>query len=153
MMPLVWPTRLNPVAKMEFTTEEFVAAVIADAAKKHKLDPRAVFTLSWSSSGPAAYAIALQDKTPVTGSLVAMSVFKPDSLPPLAKAKGRPFYILHSPDDKVCPFRMAEAARDELTKAGAGASGVPTARPGTAPRRTAHRPAPRAHPRRSRGSP
>src|SRR5262249_11705086 len=47
---IVWPTKTNPVAKMEFGTEEFVEAVIADVAKRHKLDRKRVFTLSWSSS-------------------------------------------------------------------------------------------------------
>ena len=38
----------------------------------------------------------------MTGTFVAMSVFKPDLLPSLKPAKGRAFCILHSPDDKVC---------------------------------------------------
>jgi predicted esterase len=40
-------------------------------------------------------------------------------LPPPRNAAGRSFYILHSRDDQVCPFRMAEQARDVLTRAGA----------------------------------
>ena len=81
-------------------------------------DPKSIFTLSWSSSGPAAYAIALADKTPVTGSYIAMSVFHPADLP-LARAKGRTFYIEHSPEDQVCPFAMAEEAKAALEKQGA----------------------------------
>lgn len=116
---IVWPTKTNPVKGMKFSTEDFVEAVVKDAGARAKIDPRFIFTLSWSSSGPAAYALSLQEKKSVTGSFVAMSVFKPDLLPPLKNAKGHAYYIDHSPDDKVCPFRMAEQARDDLAKAGA----------------------------------
>jgi RNA polymerase sigma factor (sigma-70 family) len=116
---IVWPTKTNPVEKMKFSTEEFVAAVIEDVAKKHKLDRSNVFTLSWSSSGPAAYATALHDKTGVRGSFVAMSVFNPRYLPPLAGAKGHAFYLYHSPQDRVCPYRMAEQAKTALAENGA----------------------------------
>src|SRR5262249_34223976 len=79
---VVWPTAKLKAAQMRFTTEEFVAAVIRDVRDRQKVDAGRVFTLSWSSSGPAAYAIALSSKD-VTGSLVAMSVYRPDWLPPL----------------------------------------------------------------------
>src|SRR5262249_33466306 len=77
-----------------------------------------VFTLSWSSSGPAAYPISLTNPK-VRGSFVAMSVYKPDQLPKLDTAKGHAYYLYHSPDDRVCPYRMAKQAADELGKAGA----------------------------------
>lgn len=48
-----------------------------------------------------------------------MSVFKPDLLPPLEKAKGHAYFLYHSPDDRVCPFRMAEQAEKDLKKNGA----------------------------------
>lgn len=114
---VVWPTAILPVEKMQFTTEEFVASVIDDVDKQHKLDPRRVFTLSWSSSGPAAYAISLANKK-VAGSFIAMSVYQPDLLPPLESSKGRGYFLYHSPDDRVCPFRMAEQAVKDLDKAG-----------------------------------
>ena len=116
---VVWPVKLNPAPKMQFTTEEFVDAVIADVAKGRKVDAGRVFTLSWSSSGPAAYAVALREKTPVTGSYVAMSVFFPSNLPPLKNGRGRAFFLDHSPGDTVCRFTFAEKARDELKKNGA----------------------------------
>ena len=47
-----------------------------------------------------------------------MSVFKPDQLPDLKRAKDKLYYILHSPEDKI-PIRFAEAARDQLAEAGA----------------------------------
>ena len=115
---IVWPTEKNRVQGMKFSTEEFVSAVIKDVAGKHKLDPRHLFTLSWSSSGPAAYAISLTNKK-VTGSFIAMSVFKPELLPPLTKSKGHAYFLYHSPDDRICPFRMAEKAQETLDKEGA----------------------------------
>ena len=115
---VVWPTKKNRAPKMQFATEDFVGAVITDVAEKHKLDPARVFTLTWSSSGPAAYAVSLSGGK-VTGSFIAMSVFKPDLLPSLQKAKGHGYYLYHSPDDKVCPFRMAERAAKDLEKNGA----------------------------------
>jgi predicted esterase len=116
---IVWPTKTNPVTGMKFGTEEFIDAVIEDVAKKHKLDRTRVFTLSWSSSGPAAYATSLQDKRGVTGSLIAMSVFDPKFLPPLKAANGHAYYLYHSPEDRVCPYRMAEQAKTSLAENGA----------------------------------
>lgn len=116
---VVWPTAKLKVEKMKFTTEDFVAAVIADVGKKHKLDPARTFTLSWSSSGPAVYAISLQEKPVVAGSFVAMSVFKPDQLPDLKAAKGHPYYLYHSLADEVCPFEMAKDAEKALGDVGA----------------------------------
>ncbi len=115
---IVWPTEKNRAKDMKFSTEEFVAAVIQDVGKKHQLDPQRAFTLSWSSSGPAAYAISLTNEK-VTGSFIAMSVFKPDLLPPLEKAKGHGYFLYHSPDDRVCPYWMAEKAAKDLEKSGA----------------------------------
>lgn len=116
--PIVWPTAKNRVPRMKFTTEEFVDAVIDDVAGKHKLDPRRTFTLSWSSSGPAAYATSLTSKK-VTGSFIAMSVFVPKFQPPLSAANGRAYYLYHSPADNICPFRMAQQAEKELAREGA----------------------------------
>jgi predicted esterase len=116
---VVWPTAGLKVEKMKFTTEEFISAVIADIGKKHKLDPARTFTLSWSSSGPAAYAISLQEKPVVAGSFVAMSVFKPDLLPDLKAAQGHAYYLYHSLADEVCPFEMARDAEKALGDAGA----------------------------------
>lgn len=115
---VVWPTAKLKVPKMKFTTEEFADAVIAEVASRHKLDPAHCYTLSWSSSGPAAYAIGLANPK-ITGSFVAMSVYKSAQLAPLSRAKGRSFYLYHSPMDRVCPFRFAEQAIRELKKEGA----------------------------------
>src|SRR5262245_26173293 len=60
----VWPTKLSPWPKMEFTCEELFAAVLEDVAKSRKLDPKYLLTLAWSSSGTLAYALGLQEKSP-----------------------------------------------------------------------------------------
>jgi predicted esterase len=115
---VVWPTEKNPAEKMKFSTEKFVAAVIKEVKTKHKVDAKKVFTLSWSSSGPAAYAVSLSDKT-VAGSFIAMSVFQPKLLPSLEKARGHAYYLYHSPEDKLCPYKMAERAAKDLKKSDA----------------------------------
>lgn len=114
---IVWPTRAS--ADRMMTTEETIAAIIDHIAGTLSVDRAQVYALGWSSSGPALYATILQEKTPLAGAFIAMSVFKPDQLPPLAYAKGRRIYLLHSPDDKVCPYGMAKGALDQLTAAGA----------------------------------
>lgn len=107
---IVWPTRMSKVPGQQFATEDSVEAVIKDVRAEHKLDDRHIYTLSWSSGGPAAYAVSLAENSPVTGSFGAMSVFKPDQLPSLDRAKGRAYYLYHSPNDRVCPYRMAAEA-------------------------------------------
>ena len=62
---------------------------------------------------------SLQKTKAVTGSFIAMSVFKPPTLPPLEAAKGHAYFLYHSPEDKVCPFRMVEAAKKALADNGA----------------------------------
>jgi predicted esterase len=116
---IVWPTKKNKVKRMKFTTEAFIAAVVKEVGERHRIDPRRVFTLSWSSSGPACYAASLAPKTPVKGSFVAMSVFSKSWLPSLSAARGHAYYIYHSPDDATCPYRMAQDARDRLSAKGA----------------------------------
>lgn len=116
---VIWPSEAVKEKAAEFTTEDFFRAVYKEVAKARRLDPRCCFTLSWSSGGPPSYRLALMDKTPVTGSYVAMSVFKPAEIPPLERAKGRAFFLDHSPEDATCPFKQAEEARDALKKAGA----------------------------------
>jgi len=114
----IWPTEKSKVTGMKYTTEEFVEGIIEETSKTKKIDPARVFTLTWSSSGPAAYVLSTRKKGLVKGSLIAMSVFHPDEFD-LDLAKDRLYYILHSPDDQTCPFKMAEEARDTLKKKGA----------------------------------
>jgi predicted esterase len=114
----VWPMEKDRGREVKFSTVDFFEAVHKEVSKAHKLDPRYIFTLTWSSSGSNGYTFSLLPKSVVTGSFVAMSVFRPDVLPPLSRAKGKPYFIYHSPADSI-PFAMAEAARDALKKAGA----------------------------------
>ncbi len=116
---VVWPTAGLPFDGMEFTTEAFVAAVVKDVAARYQLDEQRIFALGWSSGGPPVYAAALAPDSPLRGALVAMSVFKPDQLATLESgAKGKAFYILHSPEDFIA-MRFPESARDRLSAAGA----------------------------------
>ena len=112
---IVWPTKRDKVKKMKFTTETFVEDVIKDVQSQYDIDPDKIFTFTWSSSGPAAYAIATQKQTAVKGSFIAMSVFKPAKLKS-KNAKGHSFYIYHSKQDKVAPYRFAYTAMRRLTK-------------------------------------
>lgn len=116
---IVWPTAHDDVPGKRVSVEKFLERAVDDLRARTRIDDRCIFTLSWSSGGPAAYAASLSDQTSVTGSFVAMSVFKPRQLPDLGRAKGKRYFILHSPQDSVCPYRMAVAARDELRAHGA----------------------------------
>ena len=116
---VVWPTEKVRAAEQEFSTEEFVKAVIEDVGSKRKLDRERIFTLSWSSGGPAGYAVSLDESIGVTGSYVAMSAFKPENLGSLESAKEHAYFIDHSPEDKICLFRMAEEAEKVLVEKGA----------------------------------
>ncbi len=115
---VVWPTSVWKESGMAHPTEAFIEGVIDDVQKLHRIDPRQVFTISWSSGGPAAYVAAFTSKR-ITGSFIAMSVFKPELLPVPAAAKGRAFYLYHSPDDATCPFLLADYARLSLGEKGA----------------------------------
>jgi predicted esterase len=115
---IVWPTTKTRDAKMKFPTEAFIDSVARDVAAKFKIDSQHVYALGWSSGGPPVYAASMRDKTPLTGAFVAMSVFKPDELPPAKNAKGCAFYILHSPQDFI-PMRFPQSAQTTLKAAGA----------------------------------
>lgn len=117
---LVWPTRKVKAEGMAFATEDFAAAVVRDVAKRHPIDPEHVFVLAWSSGGPAAHAISLDPTIGVTGTFVAMSVWKPDNLPPLKPAKGHAYFVMHSPQDFI-PIAMARRSVEDLAKHGAKA--------------------------------
>jgi predicted esterase len=116
---VVWPTeKLKGTPAPKFTTEQFVEEIIADVKAKHAIDAKFVYMLGWSSGGPPCYSMALKQGSPVTGAFVAMSVFKPETLPALDAAKGKAFYIYHSPQDFI-RMNFPEAARDKLAAKGA----------------------------------
>jgi len=114
---VVWPTRSSTATWG--TTSESLAAIIDDVARRQGIDKEQVYALAWSSSGPAVYEAMLEPRSPLAGAFIAMSVFRPGDLPPLAAASGRRIYLLHSPEDSVCPYRMAADAKERLTAAGA----------------------------------
>ena len=115
---VVWPTDADKLPGQKFSTEDFVEAVIADVGRTHKINPRYIFVLGWSSGGPPAYSLSLRRGSKVTGSFVAMSIFPKTRLPELGGAKGRAFYLMHSPQDFI-PIKAAESARDALRQSGA----------------------------------
>src|SRR5690606_29370984 len=86
---VVWPTGALRTTGMKFTTEELVAKVIDDVAKQHPLDRDRVYLLAWSSGGPAAYATLMDSNSPAVGGLIAMSVYKPETLPDVSGARNK----------------------------------------------------------------
>jgi len=115
----VWPTQQLRPDNATFTTEQFISAVVDDAAKRIKVDREYVFAMGWSSGGPAVYAQSLVENTPVTGSFVAMSVFRSQWMGDPKGAKGKPYFILHSPQDFINIDLHASRAAKELGQHGA----------------------------------
>ena len=115
---IVWPTQRSRIRGMKYSTEDYVAAVVDDVARRTKIDRERVFLLAWSSSGPAAYEIALARRSTFAGFYVAMSVFKPQGSA-LARVKGRRFVLDQSPEDQITPFRFAAEAHEALAGRGA----------------------------------
>ncbi len=115
---MVWPVTKNPWKRMRFSTEQFIDAVIDDVEASRGLDPAHVYVLGWSSGGPPAYAYAVTKKSRATGVFVAMSVFKPEHMESLKRAKGMAYYILHSPGDFISmDFPKTAVARLSKKKA------------------------------------
>ena len=52
-----------------------------------------------------------------------------DALPPLEAAKGRRYYLLHSPQDRVCRYVFARTAKTQLTEAGATVASLEISEP------------------------
>jgi predicted esterase len=115
----VWPTAKVKDAKQDFSTESFVADVVADVGKRVKIDRERVYALGWSSSGPALYTMAATPNTPVKGYFIAMSVFRANIVVNQQALKGKKVFLYHSPEDQMCPMRMAKEGEAALTKAGA----------------------------------
>jgi predicted esterase len=115
---IVWPSHVFPDQKADFTTEAFLAAVIDEVSKKEPIDGRFVFTLGWSSSGHVLYSASTRVPK-VRGSVIAMSTFFPDRSVETDKLKGKPYYLYHSPEDKICPFAHAELAAKTFKEHGA----------------------------------
>ena len=101
---------------MKRSTEERVDAVLRDLAKWKRIDPKRVYVLAWSSSGPAAYAMATTRGSKPSGYLVAMSVFRPAWHGDLGRTRGKSFYLLQSRGDEITKFHHAELAEKSLRK-------------------------------------
>jgi len=115
---LVWPTRRDKYRQVRFPTEEHAAMVLKDIRQKYAIDKSHIYTMSWSSGGPAAYALSLAKDLPITGSFIAMSIYRPQELPPRNAAQGKAYYLLHSPQDFI-QMRFPENAKRQLEAAGA----------------------------------
>jgi predicted esterase len=115
---VVWPGRAFPDPHSQFTSEEFLAAVTKDVCGLRKIDERYIFTLGWSSSGHVLYSVSLSDPR-VRGSIIAMSRFLPARLGKLDQARGKNYFLYHSPEDQICPFNEAQLAEQMLKEHGA----------------------------------
>lgn len=115
---VVWPTARLHDSRIEFSMEPVILEIVKTVRSDHPIDDSRVFIMGWSSSGTTCYAMTMEAQSPFRGAFVAMSVFKPDLLPPAAGAKGRRFYLLHSPQDFI-PMSFPENAKKTLSEAGA----------------------------------
>ncbi|MCR9248284.1 MAG: hypothetical protein NXI31_24920, partial [bacterium] len=86
---------------------------------EHRVDPRRIALLAWSSSGPVAYHLLTAKRSPFSRGYVAMSVWRPQSARALKAAKGRRFVLDQSPEDQVTAFSHVRTAFHALAKAGA----------------------------------
>lgn len=116
---IVWPTAARKERGMEYTTEDYVRAVVAHVAEAQPIDAARRVVLGWSSSGPALYDLLLSDDNPFPRAYLAMSVFPRQSSAALKRASGLRVLLDQSPDDEVTRFVEAERAHAALTKAGA----------------------------------
>ncbi|MCC7066162.1 MAG: carbohydrate binding domain-containing protein [Planctomycetes bacterium] len=116
---IVWPTAASKVAGMQYTTEDYVRAVVAAVEKELPIDPKRRAVLAWSSSGPGVYPLLVAKDGPFSHAYVAMSIWPGKVLGDLAAVKGRRIQLDQSPDDKVTQFSHAQKAYEALTKAGA----------------------------------
>jgi predicted esterase len=115
---VVWPSKAFPDLRAKFTSEDFVAAVVDDVSSLRNIDERFVFTLGWSSSGHVLYSASAANKK-IRGSIIAMSHFLPGRVPNLEQARGKNYFLYHSPEDQVCPFADARMAERTLKEHGA----------------------------------
>lgn len=116
---IVWPTEASKVPGMQYSTEAYVRAVVAEVVKSQPVDPERAVVLAWSSSGPGVYPLLVAADGPFARAYVAMSVWPGARLGDLAAVKGRRFVLDQSPEDTTTRFPEARAAFAALTEAGA----------------------------------
>ena len=114
----VWPSTIVQSRAAKFRTEEFISAVIEEVSREHRIRDGWIFLLGWSSSGHAVYSSSFENPK-IGGAFIAMSRFIPRLFTQLRNAKGKRYYLWHSPQDSVCPYSDAETAAKLLTQSGA----------------------------------
>ena len=115
---VVWPTERSKADGMQYTTEQYVRAVLAEVGAELPIDPARRVVVAWSSSGPAIHALMAAKDAPFDRAYIAMSVW-PQGLKDLAAVEGRRYVLDQSPDDQVTIFRHVRDAHAALSKAGA----------------------------------
>lgn len=115
---VVWPSNAFPEPQAKFTSEQFVDEVTRDICKVRNIDERYIFTLGWSSSGHVLYSLSISNPK-IRGSIIAMSRFFPQRLGKLDEARGKNYFLYHSPEDQICPFSEAQLAEKTLAEHGA----------------------------------
>jgi len=116
---IIWPTGKNKVPGMQYTTDAYVRAVVAEVEKTHAIDPTQRVVLAWSSSGPAVYPLMVAKDSPFARSYIAMSIWPGRQLGDLAPVKGRRFFLDQSPEDETTKFSHVRDALPALVRAGA----------------------------------
>jgi len=116
---IIWPTEKNKVPGMQYTTDAYVRAVVAEVEKTQAIDPLQRVVLAWSSSGPAIYPLMVTKDSPFQRAYIAMSIWPGGQLGDLAAVKGRRFFLDQSPEDERTKFFHVREAVPALAKAGA----------------------------------
>jgi hypothetical protein len=115
---IIWPTDASKVPGMEYTTEQYVRAVVAEIEKATPVDPARRVVVAWSSSGPAIHALLATKDSPFHRAYIAMAIW-PQGLGELGHVKGRRYVLDQSPEDQTTIFQHVRTAHAALTKAGA----------------------------------
>ncbi len=115
---VIWPSATDEVAGMQYTTEQYVRAVVAAVDDELPVDPERRVVVAWSSSGPAIHPLMAAKDAPFRRAYIAMSVW-PHDLKDLAAVKGRRYVLDQSPEDQTTIFRHVRDAHAALSKAGA----------------------------------
>lgn len=115
---IVWPTKKITDVQVEFTTPEFITAVIDDVRGRVRIDPQRIILMGASSSGGAVMTAALTN-TDVSGALLTASVFREHQLPPMRGAADKRFFLVQGVSDDITPFHYAQTAAQTLSRHGA----------------------------------
>lgn len=116
---IVWPYGKSKVQGQRYSTDRYVLDVVKQVTKEHGVDPKRIALLAWSSSGPCAYHLLSDRRSPFSRGYVAMSVWRPLDKNQLKTVKGRRFVLDQSPQDNVTPFSHVRTAFQALDEAGA----------------------------------